>query len=440
MARASLHSDAERLRQGWERWGYKVTPVATVFAFEGEPMDLRLPERTLGALRCRTLVAISERYVRLTLARVDAASDGVAVEESSPAGRSPERLGPEGASADNTGASQAGIAVLRDCGELARLRQVRLSVASPRAAVELLLVDHGGDLPPAGLIIPERAVAFVPGADWAAQPLLPEPVVARAARAEQTARIEGAQTVARVQAQAGPKGSGVLTLRLAVGCHRLGLLGAAPPDSSMPVDLDAEARTPEPTTGAKEERSEVLARDRSTAPDARLDLCLAEPGPVELRFGGAPSNSTVTVLDALWPLGSGLDPRWEPAVRARLGWALWRRHAPGLLNPALLQVLGVQGSTVVPVSIEPDGCYVAAMALRAGVASTLRLAVAVDDLVRHDQVSEPPYGAVVSFCASGSDHALIQAEARAGFAWWQLALWRVGRVGRVPTTTGASGP
>jgi hypothetical protein len=314
--------------------------------------------------------------------------------------------------------SSAGVAVLNDCGPGPRLARARLTVRSPRAAVELLLVQHADALPPLGLVAPERASGAASRADGSAESLRPEPFAARLAHAEQAARLDGATATTRVQTVASSRGEGTILLELPAGCHRLGVLGQEPSEPAAPFDVDAEARS---SDGA-----ELLARDRSTAPDALLELCVAQAQKVSLRFGGAASHGAVTVLDALWPLPAGLDPLWSPEVRAGLARAIVRRGAPGPRTMPVLQVLGGQGSTLVPASVEPGACYLAALALRRGQASAARLSASLPDRAVVDQATAWPYAAAVTFCAGESERVALTVEVRSTLAWWQLVLWRVG--------------
>jgi hypothetical protein len=402
-ARASLAEDAERIRTGLTRWGAPTEHLGTVFGFEGVPRELGLPKPTANEPRCRSIVAVSERNMRFTLAPSGPGGDS----------RPPSNEGRNGEAV----ASRAGVAVLHDCGPGARLGRVRVVVVSPRAAVELLLARHDGALPPVGLVAPDRAVGPASRADWWVEPLRPEPLAVRLGRAEQAARLAGATLSTRVQTTAGERGEGSVALKLPAGCHRIGVLGAAPNNPTAPLDVDAEARS--------SDGQRLLARDRSTAPDALLELCVGEADVVLVRYGGAPGRGAVTVLDSLWPLPVGLDPLWSPDVRAGLAWAVFRRGAPAPRTAATLQVLGGQGTTIVPVAVEPGSCYLAAVALRRGQASATRLSASLGDRTVVDQATAWPHAAAVSFCAGDAAEVPLVVELRSTLAWWQLDLWRL---------------
>jgi hypothetical protein len=419
---ASLRDDAEQIRTGWTRWGAASERLTPVFAFEGAAREIAVPAPRPGEARCRSIVGVAERNIRFALVpsefvRVPPVEPSDAEAPEAPARREPSTAAGQG-EAGEAASSRAGVAVLRDCEPGARLARVRLVMSSPRAAVELLVVHHDGALPPVGLIAPERVQGPGAHADWSAEPLHPEPLAARLARAEEATRLDGASLTVRVQTEASARGEGVVALKLPPGCHRIGVLGAEPSNPAAPFDVDAEARTAD--------GQQLLARDRSTAPDALLELCAGEAEVVQVRYGGAPSHGAVTVLDALWPLPAGIDPLWSPEVRAGLGWAVARRGAPAPRTAATLQVLGGQGATRVPVPVEPGGCYLAAVALRRGPATATRLSASAGDRTVVDQATSWPYAAAVSFCAKDVERALLTVEVRSSLAWWQLELWRLG--------------
>ena len=418
---ASLREDAEQIRVGLTRWGAASEPLGTVFAFEGAAREILVPPPRPGEARCRSIVGVAERNIRFALVPSEFVRVPTAEPSDAEAAAEPETLTlhpPAGqGEAGEAAPSRAGVAVLRDCEPGARLGRVRLVMSSPRAAVELLVVHHAEALPPIGLIAPERVQGSGARADWSAEPLRPEPLAARLGRAEETARLDGASMTARVPTEASARGEGSVALKLPAGCHRLGVLGAEPSNPAAPFDIDAEARSAD--------GQQLLARDRSTAPDALLELCVGQAEIVQVRYGGAPSHGAVTVLDSLWPLPAGIDPLWSPEVRGGLGWALMRRGAPAPRSAAALQVLGGQGATRVPAPIEPGGCYLAAVALRRGQAGATRLSASTGDRTVVDQATSWPYAAAVSFCAEDADRALLTVEVRSSLAWWQLELWRL---------------
>jgi hypothetical protein len=177
-----------------------------------------------------------------------------------------------------------------------------------------------------------------------------------------------------------------------------------------------------------------MARDRSHAPDARLEFCLGEAEPVELRFVGAGGAVEVHVVDAHWPLPEGVPTRWGKEVRARIAWAMFRRHAPMVVGPPLLEALGSSGVTQLPVVVESGACYLAAYALTRGEPSSGTLTLRSGTVVRHDDAET---SASVSFCA-GPDarNATFEVGLAASQAWWVLALWRLSGA---PSVHGAGG-
>jgi hypothetical protein len=163
------------------------------------------------------------------------------------------------------------------------------------------------------------------------------------------------------------------------------------------------------------------------APDGRLETCLGEGELLDVRFVGAPSRAPVVVLDAIWPLPVPLSNGWDPTARAAIGWGLWRSHAPPVGPPSVLEVVGAQGTTMIPLQLEAGRCYVGAVGVTGGQASALRLSVRAGAAEVTDISLGQPFGAAVGFCLPdrGGD-ATAKVELRAELAWWRLAVWRMG--------------
>jgi hypothetical protein len=413
-ARADLMGDAEALVSAWSQSGVVVARVATLFLSHNDGRMVALGAGPEPAKRCVTVVALGERQISFSLAPArSAAAAGKA------AAKLTANLTGEPAGDRGTVQSQAGVAVLRDCGDGGLSSgQVRVAMDSPRGAVEVLVAHHQVPLVPLVIILPERAQGPVAPSGEVGEPLTLAPVAEREARARRAALSDGAKLVVRVAAKASERGAGSAVLKLTRGCHRVNVL-ADQSGSSQPVDIDADVRI--------EDADEPLRRDRSHAPDGRLDFCLGTTTKVVLRFMGAGGPTQVTVLDAFWPMPAGVPSYWGATAAAGLGWALHRRRAPLVRDGPVFQALGPPGVTTLPVVVEPGSCYVAAFSAVRGPAGAGRLTVEVGDQRHYDDATEEPRSGAVSFCAKvEATVARAQVDLRGNGGFWVLALWRLG--------------
>ena len=211
-------------------------------------------------------------------------------------------------------------------------------------------------------------------------------------------------------------GSGRELVRLEEGCHRIEIMAEL--GGSQPIDLDAELRE---TTSER-----LVGRDRSDAPDARLELCAGSSMGVDLVFAGAPGAVEVLFLDSLYPLPKGAPAIWGARARAALSAALWRRKLPPIDDPPIEQRLGVAGMTSIPVSIEPGSCYVAAVGTIRGDPRSVTLTARVDTRIAFDSNAGLVDGSAVAFCSGGSEQARIETEVRGSAVAWVLDVWRLG--------------
>jgi len=402
-ARGDLLGDVADLQATWTAAGATVRRAAPLFLTQDERRLVRVDSPAGSVKRCVTVVALAERQIGFHLAP----------------GPSPAAGLPAGEADGGKVQSQSGVAVLRDCGD-GRLAQGRVEVGmdARRAAVDVLVVAHDAPLVPLVMVLPERAVGPVAPRGELGAPLLLAPVTDREARARQAARNDGAKLIARVVARASDRGGGAAVLKLTKGCHRLNVL-ADQAGASDPVDIDADVRL--------EGAPAPLRRDRSHAPDGRLDFCLGETAKVEVRFLGAGGPTQVVVLDAYWPVSRTIPTHWGPAAAAGLSWALFRRRAPQPTDPPIFQAVGAPGVTALPLALEPGACYLAAFAAVRDGAGAGRLTVTVGGQSQHDDANEEPRAGAVSFCAPAgvaTGRAVVDLRGTKGL--WVLALWRVG--------------
>jgi hypothetical protein len=171
----------------------------------------------------------------------------------------------------------------------------------------------------------------------------------------------------------------------------------------------------------------ILARDRTDAPDARLDVCVGEATKVEVAFAGSPPGAPVLVAHYAWPLPERLPSLWGSEARARMAHILLSRHVRLLLHDPVLLAQGGSGTTPVPLPLEPGACYLALVSVVQGATRSvgLRVHVGVRDVFDDRGVDEN--GAVVAFCAGERTDARAEVEARGTpLLGWGMALYRVG--------------
>ncbi len=423
-ARADLSEDVAGLLTGWRLSGARAARVTTLFLSAGERRTVEVPFEPTEAAPCVTVVALGARGVSFSLAG-----------ESSTAPLLPALVdGPEPADDESeevdsaTHPSRAGVAELMVCrgpkdqqkstkyGDLAdgaRVRKTSIAVtfASSRGAVEVLAAGHREPLPLIDTLLLERAAGPLEMVDDRRAPMALAPLPERLKRASRIAWMDGASEVVTIPARSSVDGAGVVMVELRAGCHRIGVLADA-----EAVDVDAELREPGDAV--------PLRRDRSHAPDARLEVCVTTPRRLELSWFGAGEPCAMALLDSLWKLP--LFPReWSHPYRAAMAWALWKRRAPRVQELPVGQWLGVTGATHIPLVLEPGACYLAALALGGTDAVSARLNIEVAGENYHDEAGELPNGAAVTFCAGAASLARALVESRAGSGNFRLALWRL---------------
>lgn len=397
-ARADLMSDARALVSAWTRPGAVAKRLSPIFLHDGERRRVPLPDVRDAKHPCMTIVAIAERHLRFTITTQQLAQP---VE------------------------SRAGVARITDCerGSLtlpAGKRHVELVMTRGRGAIELIRVVYATQITPVDVIVPERAIGTAGAEVQSAGALRLAPKAARVARARRGAQLDGASTVAPLSLGVTDAGAGSAVVQLVAGCHRLHVI--ADTGSEGTADVDAEVRN--------HEDEALLARDRSHAPDARLELCVGTEQRVQLRFSGAPPKTEVVLLDAFWPIPSGVGSAWGARARAGLAWALYRRRTPAPQRAPLWSTLGAAGVTLLPVPVLPNACYLAAFALVRGQAQTSRLSLKLGLQARYDDANDPIRSAAITFCAGGRDEvAQLTFDVRSRDAWWVGAMWRLGDAG-----------
>jgi hypothetical protein len=396
-AGAQLHPAIDRLAEAWRGVGASVYVDKPRFLNDDETIVVSLPDLPRGD--CTTVVLLGARGLGFHARPADPSDE--------PNARIP---------------SEAGALSIERCG-VPLPHRLLVTSDSGRGALETIVARSSKPLQPMRDVLPERTgTAQGAAPDPGLLPPLPPPEK-RAEIAEARARRDGALVAPRAMWTAGPDGTGSAEDALDPGCHMLQLFAvdpraADPSDRGRKLDLDAEMRD------ASGDR--LLARDRTDAPDARLDLCVGEVTPIEVVFAGSPPTAPVLVAHVAWPLPDRLPAVWGSEARARMAHVLLSRHVRSLLREPVLLVQGGSGTTPVPLSIEPGACYLALVSVVQGAtrAVGLRVHVGVHDAFDDRGVDEN--GAAVAFCAGERINALAVVEARGTpLLGWGFALYRI---------------
>jgi hypothetical protein len=399
-ARGEVREVAARVAEQWRRAGAIVSTTPTRFLYDDEKMTIAIPPAPERG--CTSVALIGARGLSFH-ARVGGLEQAVAEEPGTRA------------------ASVAGVLQLERC-EGAGIRHVVVASDAGRGAIEIVIGRAPAPLPTLRSILPERTGGILtatpePGA---LAPLAP--LAKRADFAEARARRDGASVAARETWTAGGDGAGEAQVQLSAGCHRVELFPADgnPGPRKARVDLDAELRG---------EGDELLARDRTDAPDARLEACIGTETNAKVLFSGAASGSDVLVTRASWSIPEKLPDVWGANTRAKMARALLARHIAAPREPAVFLAQGGTGNTVLPLPVEPGGCYVVVAAVAFGHARGLGLRVSVGARDAVDERGPNDEGGAVAFCAGEHGLARVGVEARGSSVAWGLAVHRIeGRV------------
>lgn len=321
---------------------------------------------------------------------------------------------------DPHAASVAGVLEISRCSGDA-LRRVSITSDAGRGAIETVIARSAAPLPPLTTVLTERTGGPLPAPpETGGLPPLPPPD-RRAEVAEARATRDGGHLAARDTWEAGPDGSGEGHVMLDAGCHRLELFAVDPRTSRATrrfrLDLDAELRG--------EDNETLLARDRTDAPDARLELCVGVATETTVVFAGSPPNEPIVVTHTSWPVPSRLPLTWGQETRARMAGVMVAHHVPALRSEAITLAQGPSGTTPIPVVLEPGGCYVAVVAVDHGHSRGIGLRVVVGARTASDDRGSGDEAALVSFCAGDRDRGRVEVEARGPGVGWGLAIFRV---------------
>jgi hypothetical protein len=407
-AGATLAQDVAELRDAARAKGATVDATKTFFLEEGKIAEIDVPEGVSSF--CRTIFFVGARTASLTASSGEASDDAdtllVRLATAGPGGRVE---------------SDSGVIRISACGEEARsLSRALVRMGSVRGTVEAVVFGSAGPLDGIDVALGRDAGPLAPRSD-PGPPLPAAPLLDRRRRAEERARSLGATNVLPVEMRAGEQGKGELTLKLPAGCHRLDLMAEVREVDGgrvLPLDLDAELRSTD--TG------EVLGRDRGETPDAHLETCLGKTTELTVVFQGAPPSARVVTLDSIWPLPAGVPSRWGARAQATLASAARRRTSRPPARGPILEVLGAQGTTSVPFSVEPGRCYLAAVALVRGASRGIRISAGADGKASNEEAPAPSDSASVIFCSETTERAHLSVEVPGASLFWVLDVWAMG--------------
>lgn len=409
-ARNDSREVALRAVEQWRAAGAIVTPMAPRFVFDDESVVIPMPP-ALGpdgapapnAGTCTHVALVGPRGLSFRAKLSDASSDPLAPEPTARA------------------TSVAGVLELIRCDASKPVRNVVITSDAGRGTIEMVVAQSPPDLPALTTIIPERTGGALPPAPEAgALPALASPEK-RAEAAETRAKREGAGTVTRSTFHAADDGSGENEVALAPGCHRVELFAKDPrtdnPGRRFRLDVDAEIRDAD---GDK-----LLARDRTEAPDARLETCVGRPTRATVVFVGAVPKSDVTATVASWSLPNRLPALWGPVARGKMARAMFTRHVAIPADDPVFVAQGTSGTTPLPLPVEVGACYVAVVAISHGHPRTLQLRALVGSHDSTDERGAAEEAALTSFCVGPKENARIEVTARPSGIGWGLAVYRV---------------
>jgi hypothetical protein len=403
-ARADARDVANRVVEQWKAAGATATLLQPRFVFDDETVLISIPQdETIGA-GCIHVALVGARGLSFHARLSDVTFDPVAPPET-------------GARAS----SLAGVLELARCDVARPVRHVIVTADAGRGAIEIVFAHGTASLPTLSSVIPERTGGALPPIPEAGTlPPLPTPEK-RAEAAEARAKREGARILARQSFTSSEDGTGDADLDLDAGCHRIEVFANDPrterPGRRFRLDVDAELRDP------SEDR--VIARDRTEAPDARLETCVGQTTRVSLAYAGTPPGGAVTVTQGTWPLPARIPPMWGPTTRSKMARVMFTRHIAVPSEDPIFLAQGGSGTTPFPLPVETGGCYVAVVGLTHGHAKSLQLRAIVGARESTDERGATEEAALTAFCVRAFETARIEVHTRGPAVGYGLAVFRV---------------
>jgi len=391
-----LRREAARLESEWARVA-ATRALPSRFLYDDETVLLPLPP-TEGH-SCMTIAFIGPRGLSFHVKLPDVPEDPLAAEPA-------------------VVSSGAGLLEVVHCERGRPLRRVQITSDAGRGTIETRIALSDAPIVSARDVLLERTVGEAVARSDGHAPAPLAPIERRAEAAEARARWEGGTIGPRVQQRAGADGTGEVLVRLTPGCHRLEVLAAEGPQTrrGRKHDVDAELR---------DDDDVLLARDRSEAEAAHLEACVAEETSGTIAFTGAPSGVPMLVVAARWALPGTLPREFGPDGEARMARALRSRSVPLPPGRPVQVVHGAAGSAMVPVPVEPGGCYTALATVVHGHARSIGLRTRVGAREFFDQRAGSDEAALTSFCVQGATNAQVDVEARGSGVVWAVAVYRM---------------
>ncbi len=401
-AKAELADDAGRLTRTWGEHGI-VRRLPPRLGERGTPSVIFLPIELLSgpASSCLSVVVLAPPSTHFAVRTAGSA------------------YLPDSAE-DWPQASLAGLVQITRCGSRkSRLSALVIEMRSPRAVMEVIAVESQQPLEPAVEILPQRDPGPIAPFTGLSLPVTPPAIGARLAATESKARRAGADEVNRESLASSTRGAGLVRRNVEPGCHRFDVL--AEPAQGRPAlgDLALMAELPGAASLVDSERGDGL--------DAAVTLCAGERTSVALRFAGAPPDARMWLVASRVPLPAGVLDGWGSGGKARMAAVLYR-HGVRAGSAPIDQALGVQGPTLMPISVVPGACYVAAVAGVQGQIFGIALAARVGTSEVQNHGGSSGEGTLVSFCARGADTALVEVDSRGIGLTWLFALWEASRL------------
>lgn len=383
----------------WKNAGLEVSRLPTRFMFDDEKLTIAVPAAAKTPCTSVALIGARGTSFRANIAGVE--------DEADPSDESGLRA-----------SSVAGLVELFRCdGE--PITRVIVSSDAGRGALEVVVGRGRKRAPNLRALFPERTGGTLPQ--------VPEPGVLsplppnskRAEVAEVRARVDGATILPRAALVAGEDGNGVHEFEIDAGCHRIELFATDPregkPTRRTRLNLDAELHDADEET--------LLTRDRTDAPDARLEACVAATTLASVLYAGATPKDRLILTHALWALPAAIPQIWGAPVRAKMAKVLHAQRVIPKGSPALL-AQGASGQTAVPVTLEPGACYLAVVGVTHGTSRGLALRVLGQGVEAADERGTVDEASVVAFCAGRASRARIDVEAKGTSLAWGLAVFQ----------------
>lgn len=398
-AHADVRDVASRVADQWRTAGAAVSRGPTRFLYEDDTMTVVVPPAPEDG--CTTVALIGARGISFH-AKVSGTDNDPGSEQVWRA------------------ASVAGVLEIGRCAG-SPIEHLVVTSDAGRGAIETIVARSKAAPAALRTLLPERSGGALPAS---AEPGILPPLSVPAKRADVAdarARHDGAQVSPRDNWRAGVDGNGEGHLTLAAGCHRVEIFASDPRTDHVNrrfrLDIDAELRDEADDT--------MLGRDRTDAPDARIDVCVGKETAAALVFSGSPPSQPVLTTHAYWGIPQHIPWTWGPEARGKMAGAMLARHLASPPSEAIVMAQGASGATVLPIAVEPGGCYVAVAAVTHGHARGLGLRAQIGARQAIDERGLNDEAGAVAFCVRDRERARIEVEARGTALAWGLAVFRI---------------